>query len=203
MIRSDLNRNGVHIPRHSAGGAGSAKGPKMMRSGGGSSSDRNLYPSWRIVIFFLMTILFGCAATLEKYKPRSVEEAEIKETLVIFVESINASNIPQLLSVLQDQAHLSGKKDRYSQRRKLTKTEYADYIRNKAAKYYFKVSCGPPEIYIDRNQAFARVRWEEVYPINGWRGRYFAFFNLVRENNKWLITKDKFYDITEPLFEIK
>ena len=62
------------------------------------------------LLFLISIILFGCAATLKDYKPKSSEEEAIKMVLVEFESAWNKRHVPRILTILHDNGRFPDRK---------------------------------------------------------------------------------------------
>lgn len=128
-----------------------------------------------VLAFSFFGSLFGCA-TFKDYKPKSKDEAEIMNVLLVFGEAEDKEDVQKVAPLLHDNFKgMVGK-----ERKMVTKEEYLEHLTKQSAEATF---AGAPQMRISGNKADVKV------PISvgtQWYGT--MVLHLTKENNKWLIT---------------
>jgi hypothetical protein len=132
--------------------------------------------AWTLTFLFFIS-LFACA-TLKDYKPKSKEDAAIKDVLVTFGEAENKGDVQGASPFL----HESFMAPVGRQRTVLAKKEYLEDLPKRAAEGP-QITIGEPQMTIMGNKADVKC---PLTVGSEWHGT--IIFHLVRENNKWLIT---------------
>ena len=133
--------------------------------------------TWTLAFLFSGS-LFGCA-TLQDYKPKSKEEAAIKEVLVTLGKAATEGDVQGASPLLHE--NFKGPVGR--KRTVLAKKEYLEGLPKRAAETP-TITVGEPQMTITGNKADVKC---PVTVGNQWHGT--IVYHLVKENNKWLILK--------------
>lgn len=132
-----------------------------------------------------MVFLIGCAATLQNYQPKSIEEAAIKALLVDYEKAINNHDVAGILSVFDEKAVITtGMK-----RKIVSKKEYAEILPQRFT-YIEGVTAGTPEIAMYQEQAIVKFPLE-IHMVDKSVTNP-ATYLMVRKNNSWLILKTEY-----------
>lgn len=131
--------------------------------------------TWTLAFLFSGS-LFGCA-TLKDYKPKSQEEAEIKNVLVTFGNAANRGDVQGVSPLLHEK--FSGPVGK--ERTVLSKREYLEGLPKRAAEDP-QISVGEPQMTIMGDKADVKC---PVTVGNVWYGT--MVFHLIKENNEWLV----------------
>ena len=131
--------------------------------------------TWALAFLFAVS-LFGCA-TLKNYKPKSKEEAAIKNVLVTFGNAENKGDVQGVSPLLHE--NFSGPVGK--ERTVLSKREYLEGLPKRAAEDP-QISAGEPQMTIMGDKADVKC---PVTVGNVWYGT--IVFHLVKENNRWLV----------------
>jgi len=121
--------------------------------------------------------LFGCAATLKDYKPKSSEEDAIKVVLVAFESAWNRHDLQGVLAVFHDK----GKFMTGREKKIVSKKEYADILPARMSELPTMI-IGVPKINIAGEKAVVNVSVDFVRFQNP-----SFIYHLVKENNRWFI----------------
>lgn len=130
--------------------------------------------TWTLAFLFSVS-LFGCA-TLKDYKPKSKEEAAIKNVLVTHIDSAKRGDVQRVSPGL----HKDFKGPVGRERKIMTKKEYLENLPQRAPKMP-PMTIGEPQMTITGNKADVKC----YATIGSWQGT--IVFHLVRENGRWFI----------------
>ncbi len=128
------------------------------------------------LLFLISIMLFGCAATLKDYKPKSSEEEAIKVVLVSLESAWNRHDLQGVLAVF----HEKGKFMTGREKKLVSKKEYADILPSKMLEIP-TMTIGTPKINIVGEKAVVNASVDYV------RFQSPFIYHMVKENNKWLI----------------
>ena len=131
--------------------------------------------TWTLAFLFSVSLL-GCA-TLKDYKPKSKEEAAIKNVLVTFMDSAKKGDVKGVSPFLHENFKAQVGKERKIQVRK----EYLERLPKRVAEGRIGGTYGEPQMTITGNKADVKC----PVTIRDWQGTF--VFHLVRENGRWLI----------------
>lgn len=131
--------------------------------------------TWALAFLFFGS-LFGCA-TFKDYKPKSKEEATIKDVLLTFDNAANKGDAQGVSPFL----HENFKGPVGKKRTVLAKKEYLESLPKRAAETP-EVTIGEPQMTITGDKADVKC---PITVGNQWHGT--IVYHLVKENNKWLI----------------
>ena len=135
--------------------------------------------TWTLAFLFSGS-LFGCA-TLKDYKPKSKEEAAIKDVLVTYSKAATKGDVQGVSPFLHENFKgLVGKK-----RTVLAKKEYLEGLPKRAAEMP-EVTIGEPQMTITGDKADVKC----PITVGNWYST--IVYHLVKENNKWLIINWKY-----------
>jgi len=129
------------------------------------------------LLFLISIMLFGCAATLKDYKPKSSEEDAIKVVLVAFESAWNRHDLQGVLAVFHDK----GKFMTGREKKIVSKKEYADILPARMSELPTMI-IGVPKINIAGEKAVVNVSVDFVRFQNP-----SFIYHLVKENNRWFI----------------
>ena len=130
-----------------------------------------------ITFMFCLSVFFiGCVTTLKDYKPKSSAEEPIKVVLVMYENEWNKHNEAGILALFHDRAKVMYGRERHI----ASKKEYVDILPERIAANP-AIELSAPKINIKGDKA--------VVKLNLSTGEFKSqiTFNMVRENNKWLI----------------
>ena len=130
-----------------------------------------------MALLLISIILFGCAATLKDYKPKSSEEDAIKVVLVAFESAWNRHDLQGVLAVFHDK----GKFMTGREKKIVSKKEYADILPLRMLELP-TITIGIPKIDIAGEKAAVNASVDFVKFQNP-----SFIYHMVKENNKWLI----------------
>ncbi len=130
-----------------------------------------------MALLLISIILFGCAATLKDYKPKSSEEDAIKVVLVAFESAWNRHDLQGVLAVFHDK----GKFMTGREKKIVSKKEYADILPARMSELPTMI-IGVPKINIAGEKAVVNVSVDFVRFQNP-----SFIYHLVKENNRWFI----------------
>lgn len=129
------------------------------------------------LLLLISIMLFGCAATLKDYKPKSSEEEAIKVVLVSFESAWNTHDVQGVLAVL----HEKGKFMTGREKKIVSKKEYADILPSRFLELP-TMTIGTPKINIAGDKAEVNASVDFVkFKIPSF------IYHMVKKNNKWLI----------------
>ena len=129
------------------------------------------------LLFLISIMLFGCAATLKDYKPKSSEEEAIKVVLVGFENAWNRHDLQGVLAAF----HEKGKFMTGREKKIVSKKEYADILPLRMLELP-TITIGIPKIDIAGEKAAVNASVDFVKFQNP-----SFIYHMVKENNKWLI----------------
>jgi len=129
------------------------------------------------LLFLISIMLFGCAATLKDYKPKSSEEEAIKVGLVGLESAWNRHDLQGVLAVF----HEKGKFMTGREKKIISKKEYADILPSRMLELP-TMTIGTPKINIAGEKAVVNASVDFVKFQNP-----SFIYHMVKENNKWLI----------------
>jgi hypothetical protein len=129
------------------------------------------------LVFLISIMLFGCAATLKDYKPKSLEEEAIKVVLVGFENAWNRHDLQGVLAVL----HEKGKFMTGREKKIVSKKEYADILPSRMLELP-TMTIGTPKIDIAGEKAAVNASVDFVRFQNP-----SFIYHMVKENNRWFI----------------
>lgn len=129
------------------------------------------------LLFLISIMLFGCAATLKEYKPKSSEEEAIKVVLVGLETAWNRHDLQGVLAVF----HEKGKFMTGREKKIVSKKEYADILPSRMLELP-TMTIGTPKINIAGEKAVVNASVDFVKFQNP-----SFIYQMVKENNKWLI----------------
>ena len=137
---------------------------------------------------FTILLFFACGdTTLEGYKPKDQNEADIKALLVKYKDAIESDNIPQFLSCFSKDGRFE-----ILYGRLLTKDELSDELPLFFSKWatvdisHIKFSVKDATAQVKVREKVNRTSGHENLGLNK---QGFTYFDLIRENNEWLIVK--------------
>jgi len=136
---------------------------------------------------FLAVFMLGCVTSggLKTYKPKSTAEAEITKSLVDFQEAFNREDLAGCLSHFHENAQLQTSNSG-------TMGSKKDYSNRLGELWGFGVrrDYAAPDIKVNGDQAVVKISWTwEMRDVTGdAQGEY----DMVREGDRWLITKTKY-----------
>jgi len=130
-----------------------------------------------MALLLISIILFGCAATLKDYKPKSSEEEAIKVVLVGFENAWNRHDLQGVLAAF----HEKGKFMTGREKKIVSKKEYADILPLRMLELP-TITIGIPKIDIAGEKAAVNASVDFVKFQNP-----SFIYHMVKENNKWLI----------------
>jgi hypothetical protein len=131
-----------------------------------------------ILLVSFSVFLFGCAATLKDYKPKSSEEEAIKMSLLAYESAWNKHDRQGVLILLHENAQLMTGMEKSM----VSKKEYVSMLPNRmtvfpTAKLY------EPTISVAGEKASVKLRVDMGQYQNQFT------FHMIRENNKWFIMR--------------
>ncbi|MCF8084708.1 MAG: nuclear transport factor 2 family protein [Deltaproteobacteria bacterium] len=131
--------------------------------------------TWALAFLFSVS-LFGCA-TLKEYKPKSKEEAAIKNVLVTFMDSAKKGDVQGVSPLLHDDFKAPVGRER----KVLSKNEYLEALPQRAAEHP-PITMSEPQMNIKGDRADVKCSVTR----GNWHGQ--LVFHLIRDHGKWLIT---------------
>ena len=129
-------------------------------------------------VILTLIVLAGCAASLKRYKPKSPDEAAIKELLIKWETSWNNQDVKGVLMLLNEQAEVMyriGKDRKFA-----TKKEYKHMLLERM-KVVLNLKLGSPKIKVSGNKADVFV------DIKVGNAKTAFTYHLVKENGSWSI----------------
>ena len=129
-------------------------------------------------VILTLVVLAGCVASLKRYKPKSPDEAAIKELLIKWEESWNNQDARGVLMLLNERAELMYRVG--NDRKFATKREYVDMLLERM-KVVLKLKLGAPTIKVLGNKADVFV------DIKIGNAKTAFTYYLVKENGGWSI----------------
>lgn len=126
-------------------------------------------------------ILVGCVTTLQNYKPKTPEEASIKELLVKWESTWNAHDVNGHLALWNAKAQIMYGKDR----KVATKEEYFKILPERMNTHP-SIKLGAPKTMVSTHKADVSVNMS----IGSHQSP--TTFHLIMENGKWSIISWKY-----------
>jgi hypothetical protein len=131
-----------------------------------------------ILFVSFLVFLFGCAATLKDYKPKSSEEEAIKTSLLAYESAWNKYDQQGVLTLLHEDAQLMIG----SEKSMVSKKEFA-VILPRAMPDFSPAELYEPTISVAGDKATIKL----LVDMRQYQTQF--TFHMIRENNKWLIMR--------------
>jgi hypothetical protein len=131
-----------------------------------------------ILLVSFSVFLFGCAATLKDYKPKSSEEEAIKMSLLAFESAWNKHDRQGVLILLHENAQLMTGREKSM----VSKKEYVSMLPKRMTDFP-TTKLYEPTTSVAGDKASVKLRVDMGQYQNQFT------FHMIRENNKWFIMR--------------
>jgi len=131
-----------------------------------------------VFLISFSVFLFGCAATLMEYKPKSSEEEAIKISLLAFESTWNKHDQQGFLNLLHENAQLMTGREKSM----VSKKEYVSLLPKRMADFP-TTKLYEPTISFAGDKASVKL----LVDMGQYQNQF--TFHMIRENNKWFIMR--------------